>query len=164
MAEVMGESVFQALIQVTITLLEGLPTDTMGYIIRIIGICISIISIIYSWTTALLRLRLKKDPSLMNIVCCCRIICCCYNPDTPVNALTLGLRNTHDDASDNTPDAVSDNFSGDEPQDPLNNASHDTTDNTLDFPDNGPDIMFSFTLFIIVCIIIIIFFVVILNM
>ena len=149
MAELNGESFFQACLQVWFTFEEGLPVDTFSSIIRIVGICISMLSIMFGWTSIFLRLKLKQDPTPKNYISCCRILCFSYDPNTEEKALTLELRNTSDDgsdntpkaasdntpgdASDNTPNAASDNTPGDASDNTTTNTSYDTFDNTFYF-------------------------------
>ena len=88
MAEIVFESCLQALIQVAYTDINGLPGDTLSKVIRIGGISISFISIIYGtygYTTHKLYTEYRKrDPTVLDYVCCC---CCCnycfgyYHPD-----------------------------------------------------------------------------------
>ena len=101
MSEILLESCFQALLQVLYTFINGLPEDTWSIIIRVGGICVSFISIIYGtygFMTHKLSTWLKRDPSLLDYVCCCRIGCQ-YNLDT--------LNGTYDN-SPHTPDDTPD--------------------------------------------------------
>ena len=74
--EIIGESILQAFIQVMITLTEGTPDGTWNSVVRVGGICISIISIIYGAVTFCLRNSLGRDPSMIDYACCCRITFC----------------------------------------------------------------------------------------
>ena len=94
----MGESCLQALLQVFYTKVNGLPNDTWSSVIRVGGISISILSIIYGtfgYMTHQLSKKLKRDPTVHDFVCfycCCNYCFGCYHSgveeadDTPEDA------------------------------------------------------------------------------
>ena len=94
MTEIAGESCFQALLQVFYTNVNGLPKDTWSSVIRVGGISISFISIIYGFygfMTHQLSIELKRNATLQdfmrcyscNYCCnhCCNYCCGSYHPD-----------------------------------------------------------------------------------
>lgn len=85
MSEIWAESVWQAGLQIVFTIVEGLPGNPWSATIRIGGIGISLLSIMYVTTTDQMREEFNREPALKDYVCYPAICCCGYDPDKEYN-------------------------------------------------------------------------------